>query len=466
MPIHRIERTRGRALNDRPERPQQGSYVLYWMQASQRADDNHALEYAIARANAFEQSVLVGFGLMHDYPEANLRHYQFMLEGLRDTAEQLKTRGIKLVLRIGSPAEVALALGKRASLIVTDRGYLRHQKAWRREVAEQAECRVVQVETDVVVPVDVVSDKREFAARTIRPKIHRHFREYLSAVPATNPEKSSLPLHETGLDLDDPAALCAKLKLDRSVGAVSGLFTGGPTEAAKRFHHFCGKRLDQYADHRNQPQTDDVSHMAMYLHFGQISPIRLLLEAKEHASGRSENLQSFIEELLVRRELSMNFTEFTDNYDEYACLPEWARNTLDEHRADRRAPRYTPEQLEAAETHDPYWNASMREMRFTGYMHNYMRMYWGKKILEWMESPEEAFATALAMNNKYFLDGRDPNSFTGVAWVFGNHDRPWQEREIYGKIRCMMATGLERKCDIRAYVAKVDRLVERMNSAA
>ena len=460
MAKRRIAPARIRNLNDRDERD--GAYVLYWMQASQRADCNHALEYAIDRANELGQSVLVGFGLMHDYPEANLRHYQFMLEGLRDTGAQLKRRNIKLLLRIGRPAAVALELGERASVIVCDRGYIRHQKAWRREVGTKAKCRVAQVESDVVVPVDVVSDKREFAARTIRSKIHRHFRDYLADISPAEPSKSSLPLNETGLDLGDPVALCGRLKLDRSVPAVGALFTGGPTEARKRFRRFCSERLGEYADHRNHPETDDVSHMGMYLHFGQVSPIRLLLEAQKHATSRSENLQTFVEELLVRRELSMNFTEFTEDYDSYGCLPEWARTTLDEHRRDWRMPKYTAAQLEAAETHDPYWNAAMREMRFTGFMHNYMRMYWGKKILEWMDSPEEAFDTALALNNRYFLDGRDPNSFAGVAWVFGNHDRPWQEREIYGKVRCMMASGLERKCDIRAYMAKVDRLVERV----
>lgn len=460
MTDQRIEPERIRDLNDRLERD--GAYVLYWMQASQRSDCNHALEYAIGRANELGQPVLVGFGLMHDYPEANLRHYQFMLEGLRDTAEALKKRDIKLVLRIGHPAAVALELGKRASVIVCDRGYLRHQKAWRSEVAGKAACRVVQVESDVVVPVEVVSGKREFAARTIRPKIHRHFWNYLAEVSPLKPGKSSLPLNEAGLELEDPAALCRKLKLNRSIPATSALFAGGPTEALKRFHQFCSSRLNEYDEHRNHPETDDVSHMAMYLHFGQVSPIRLLLEAKMHATSRSRNLQTFLEELLVRRELSMNFVEFTDNYDSYDCLPDWARTTLDEHRNDRRTPQYTAIQLEDAETHDPYWNAAMREMRFTGYMHNYMRMYWGKKILEWASSPEYAFEIALTLNNRYLLDGRDPNSFAGVAWVFGNHDRPWQEREIYGKIRCMMASGLERKCNIRAYVEKVDRLVERM----
>src|SRR5262249_36098671 len=154
------------------------------------------------------------------------------------------------------------------------------------------------------------------------------------------------------------------------------------------------------------------------------------------------------------RELAMNFVYFREHYDRFECLPEWARQTLAKHRKDPRPHHYTARQLDAAETHDPYWNASMREMRHTGFMHNYMRMYWGKKILEWSREPEAAYETTLALNNRYFLDGRDPNSFGNVAWIFGQHDRPWGERPIFGTVRYMNAKGLERKCDIRAYVQK------------
>jgi deoxyribodipyrimidine photo-lyase len=185
----------------------------------------------------------------------------------------------------------------------------------------------------------------------------------------------------------------------------------------------------------------------------------LALEVRKHAAAGTQNVQSFIDELLVRRELSMNWVEFSSRYAHYESLPEWARATLAEHAGDRRPFIYSRAHLEAAETHDPYWNAAMREMRFTGYMHNHMRMYWGKKILEWTAVPEEAHATALAINNRYFLDGRDANSFANIAWIFGQHDRPWPERLVFGKVRYMNAAGLERKCDIGTYVANVDRLV-------
>jgi len=204
--------------------------------------------------------------------------------------------------------------------------------------------------------------------------------------------------------------------------------------------------------------------MSPYLHFGQISPVRLAMAVRDAKSGQESDRDGYLEELIVRRELAVNFVYYTQDYDRYTCLPEWARKTLAEHAGDPREHKYSQDVLESAQTHDPYWNAAMREMKQTGFMHNYMRMYWGKKILEWSETPENAFATTLAINNKYFLDGRDPNSYAGVAWVFGKHDRAWFERPIFGKVRYMAASGLERKCDIKAYVEKVDGRVRRLKS--
>ena len=186
----------------------------------------------------------------------------------------------------------------------------------------------------------------------------------------------------------------------------------------------------------------------------------LALQALKTEKRFSKAREAFIEELIVRRELAINFVYYTPDYDSYACLPGWAKKTLAEHKNDRREYLYSRGELENCRTHDEYWNAAMREMKSTGFMHNYMRMYWGKKILEWSQTPEKAFKAALAINNKYFLDGRDANSYAGVAWIFGMHDRAWFERPIFGKIRYMAASGLERKCDIQAYVAKVNALVK------
>ncbi len=451
-----IQSERVVALNDRPsdDDDPSGDYVLYWMQQAQRTEFNHALEYAIHRANELQQPLLVAFGLMDDYPEANLRHYVFMLQGLQDVAEALRTRKIAFVVQRGAPDSVALALAERASLVVCDRGYLRHQRQWREHVAEQARCLVIQVESDVVVPVELVSEKKESAARTIRPKITRHLERFLVPLPQTKLTSTTRP-SVGGEDLSDIDQLARRLKLEQQVDPVP-IFTGGTTAAKKMLRAFIQDSLNGYAAHRLKPETNDVSHMSKYLHFGQISPVYLALEVQQVGGG--ENVDSFLEELIIRRELPMNYVFYEPHYDAYRALPAWAKDTLQTHQSDHREHTYTRAELEDAHTHDGYWNAAMDEMKFTGYMHNYMRMYWGKKIIEWSATPKEAYATTLYLNNKYFLDGRDANSFANVAWVFGQHDRGWTERDVFGKVRYMSAGGLERKADPKAYVAKVEEL--------
>ena len=381
-----------------------------------------------------------------------------MLEGLKDVQEALEKRGIKMVVRRGAPDDIALEAGKDASLIVTDRGYMRPQKRWRKRVAGEAECPVTQVESDVVVPVGLASGKRETAARTLRPRIGEYLHDFLVGLTPTKISKQSLHMKAEGLDLSDIEKALGGMDLDRSVGALSHLYRGGTSEAKKLFRRFLEGSFDAYTGHRNQPQTDDVSHVSKYLHFGQISPIWLALTARR-ARTKKDNIESFVEELIVRRELSMNFVLYTPDYDSYSNLPDWAKKTLEEHTHDEREHTYTRKQLESAETHDEYWNAAMKEMVHTGYMHNYMRMYWGKKILEWSNTPEYAYRTTLYLNNKYFLDGRDPNSFANVAWIFGQHDRGWTEREVYGKVRYMSASGLKRKARPDLYVEKVEKRI-------
>jgi len=424
-------------LNDKPAR--KGGFVLYWMQQSQRAEWNHALEYAITRANELNLPVAVVFGLMDNYPEATEQHYAFMLQGLEETFQTLEQRGIGAFIGRGHPAEVALQAGRDAALIVCDMGYLRHQVEWRAKVAEGAGCEVVEIESDVVVPVETASDHAEYMARTIRPKLLKRLDEFLQPLKEVKPRMDANGRQWfQGLETKVP-----------NIGN-SGRFKGGTAEAKKRLKKFIAESLPVYEAHSNQPQTDDVSMLSPYLHFGQISPLYVALEIKKRdPAGR------FLEQLIVRRELAMNFVWFTPDYDKFSCLPDWAKLTLKNHAKDKREYIYSREQLEQSQTHDPYWNAAMTEMRVTGFMHNSMRMYWGKKVLEWSRSPEEAFETLLAINNNCFLDGRDPNSYAGVAWVFGKHDTSWTERPIFGKTRYMNAAGLKRKCDIEGYVEKV-----------
>jgi deoxyribodipyrimidine photo-lyase len=445
----------------KPGEPPSGrAYVLYWMQQSQRAHDNPALEFAIRQANHLDLPVVVCFALMDGYPEANRRHYRFMLEGLVDTRALLARRRIQMVVHRGPPPDVVLALAAEAALVVCDVGYTRHQRRWRQAVSREAPCPVAAVEGDVVVPVAVTSPKAEYAARTIRPKLMRHLESFLRPCPRYRPKNGSLDLSLECLDLDDLDGLLDQLEIDQTVAPVTRFFIGGPSSAKRRLRHFLHHSLAGYATHRNQPQTDHVSAMSPYLHFGQISPVFLALKVRDAPRGTPEDRQAYLEELIVRRELAVNHIFYVPAYDRYTALPQWARRSLAEHRSDPRHFEYDRAALAAAATHDPYWNAAMQEMLVSGYMHNHMRMYWGKKILEWSATPEAAFETALYLNNKYFVDGRDANSYAGIAWVFGLHDRAWFERDIFGKVRYMAATGLERKCDINAYVEMVGRLVD------
>ena len=436
-----------------------GKFVLYWMQQSQRAEFNYALEYAVMKANDQRLPLLVVFGFTKKYPDANIRHYTFMFEGLAETQKALSKRGIKMIIREGHPPDIALEFSISAAMVICDRGYLRHQKIWRDEMASKAPCQVIQVESDAIIPVREVSRKVEYAARTIRPKIKKNLEQFLRPVPEIPLKKDSLGIQMEELDLSSPEKIIRSIDNDSEVFAVTLLFQGGTGRARNRFEKFLQKNIDQYDRHGNQPQTDDISHMSPYLHFGQISPLYLALKVIESSAEKNVK-DAFLEQLVVRRELAINYVEYAPNYDRFDGIPQWAKNTLNEHRNDRRPIIYDRNQMENAQTHDEYWNASMLEMKYTGFMHNYMRMYWGKKILEWSESPEMAFSNALYLNNKYFLDGRDPNSYTGIAWLFGLHDRPFKEREIFGKIRFMAASGLERKCDIKAYVEKVKKRVK------
>ena len=455
-----IDPARIRVLHDRPPR-RDGAFVLYWMQASQRTRFNHALEHAAGLANDLRQPLVVGFGLTDDYPEANARHYAFMLQGLRDVGRNLERRRVRFVCRRGSPPDVAVKLARRASIVVCDRGYLRHQKRWRDDVADRAGCRVVEVESDVVVPADVASTKKEFAARTIRPKILKQRDAFLVAPPTVRLKKASLDLDlgDGSIDLSDPLKLTTSLRLDASV-TPSPLLTGGEDAARERLNEFVTKKLARYDAHRSEPAAGGTSMLAAYLHFGQASPVEVALAVREAASGSGEpGAEAFLEELIVRRELAVNFVHYEPRYDTYAgAVPAWARQTLKKHAKDRRPHVYTLRQLESAATGDAYWNAAQREMVVTGFMHNTMRMYWGKKILEWSRTPEAAYKAALYLNNKYFLCGRDPNAYANVAWLFGLHDRPWGERDVFGTVRYMNAAGLDRKFDMDAYVTKVAAL--------
>lgn len=439
---------------------QKGDYVLYWMQQAQRVQLNHALHLAITHANKQSLPVLVVFGITPDYPDANWRHFAFMLEGLAEVEQSLTDMGIAMQMRIGSPPDVALAAAGKASLLVCDRGYLSHQRLWRSQVAAKAACPVIEVESDAVVPVATASHKAEFAAHTIRGKIQRHLSAFLNPLPLIAPRVKAHSLTER----PDFEKIAKQLQVDRSIQAVTALLKGGYANAQGRLDHFMNKNLAGYNEKRNKLNIDAGSQMSPFLHFGQISPLEVAISAQE-VDAPVEAKEAFLEELIVRRELAINHVWFNPLYDRYKGLPPWARRTLAAHRPDPRRPTYSYDELVEARTHDPFWNAAMRELRLTGMMPNYMRMYWGKKILQWQATPWHAYTSAMRLNNTYFVDGRDPNSYAGVGWIFGLHDRPWKERPVYGQIRYMARAGLQRKFDMNAYLEAVEQRIGTITNA-
>ncbi|MEG3225481.1 MAG: deoxyribodipyrimidine photolyase [Methanobacteriales archaeon Met13] len=407
-----IQKERISLLND--EKTKKGNYVLYWMQASARAHYNHALEYAVKNANELDKPLMVYFGLTNDFPEANQRHYHFLLEGLRETQRELKNRNVKMVIRLEKPPEGAVKLAEEASIMVADCGYLPLQREWRQEAAKTIQCPLIQVESDVVVPVETASPKEEYTAGTIRRKIQKQLNDFMVPLEIRKIHHSSLGLEFESLNLLDIVKVIKELKIDGSVQKVDWI-QGGNISAIHHLKSFLENKLDHFGDLRNDPTQNYLSNMSPYLHFDQISPLYIALSViKTGGPG----VEPYLEELIIRRELSMNFVFY-----------------------------------------DPYWNAAQKEMVHLGKMHGYMRMYWGKKILEWSKNPLQAYHTALYLNNKYQMDGRDPNGFTGAAWCFGKHDRAWKERDIFGKVRYMNDNGLRRKFKIDLYVERIEEMV-------
>jgi len=360
-----------------------------------------------------------------------------------------------LIERI-SPEQGALELSKIAALMVVDRGYLRVERQWRRFVADNAQCPLVQVETNVIIPVEVASQKEEYSAATLRRKLNRLLDDYTLPLEEEEIKVSSLDFKHDyeEFDIADLDEAIEGLHVDMSVKPVD-IFVGGIRNAKIHLEDFIHNKFEKYSQLKNEPGLDYSSNLSPYLHFGQISPLYIYRRLMDVDLADKED---FLEELVVRRELSMNFVFYNDNYDTIHSLHDWAKKTLSDHEKDKREYIYSLETLENADTHDPYWNAAQKEMVLTGKMHGYMRMYWGKKILEWSKTPLEAYKIAIYLNNKYNLDGRDPNGFTGVAWCFGKHDRGWKERDVFGKIRYMNDKGLERKFDMKAYLEKIENI--------
>jgi deoxyribodipyrimidine photo-lyase len=433
-----------------------GKCVVYWMQRAQRGIDNPALDVAIGVGNELRKPVVAFFAPVPFYPNANQRHYRFLASGIPDIAEELAKRNAGFVLR-AYPEHSLIKFCEEvgAAMVIGDENPLRETERWRVRASQLLKVPLWTVDADVIVPSRLLG-REHYGARTIRPRIHELLPQYLvpmKVVKARVPWKAPRKLQSLSLKED----FIAGWPLDRSLPPVVD-WQGGTKQALKILREFVQSKLKSYPKDRNHPELDGTSSLSPYLHFGHIGPLTVA-HAIQKAPAPQAAKQAFLEQLIVRRELSVNFVRYNSHYDSFESLEPWAGRSFARHSSDRRPVVYSEEQLERGETHDELWNAAQKQMVLKGWMHNYMRMYWAKKILEWSPSVAVAYQRAVRLNDRYELDGRDPNGYAGIAWaIVGKHDRAWFERPIFGQIRYMSNASTSKKFDSRLYIEQVKRL--------
>lgn len=442
--------------------------MVYWMSRDQRAIDNWALIRATEVANQHNLPVVVAFFVTDRLSLAHrqIRQYDFMIRGLAETARALRQQGIGFVLRHDDPVVGLQTLCRAVEplMVITDQDYTRGAKRWRQRAAEALTVPLEAVDAGAIVPPAVVADKQIYGAYILRPKLQKHLAHYLTDYPKIQ-VKTRWRDEIEGLDDQDPNSVLRQLKLETTAQVTER--EPGTAAAMKQLRYFASHKLRTYSDDRNNPVLDGQSGLSPYLHFGQIAAQRVALEVERAAAKHKLESQAkdFLDELITWRELAINYCKYNNNYDSFTGLPDWAQKTLNQHADDPREYTYTFDQLEQATTHDELWNAAQREMVATGRMHGYLRMYWGKKILEWTKSPRQATAWAVRLNDTYMLDGRDPNGYAGILWAIGGlHDRPWFERSIFGQVRYMSYNGAKSKFDIPAYIKRVEAMSETKTS--
>ncbi len=436
-----------------------GRCVVYWMQRAQRAIDNPALDVAIRVGNELDKPVVVFLAPVPFYPRANLRHYRFLADGIPDIARELTARGAGFVLRTYPEHSLLKFCAEvQPAIVIGDENPMREPEQWRVKVTQSLRVPFWTIDADVIVPTELLL-KEQFGARTIRPRIHALLPQYLvrqenvkAHVPWVSPPRlQSLAPHEDFL---------SGWKLDRSVQAAPG-WRGGSAAGSLKLRDFVAKSLAHYPETRNHPELDGTSRLSPYLHFGHVGPLAVAL-AVQGSDAPQPAKDAFLEQVIVRRELAINFVRFNSSYDSMESLEPWASRSLAEHARDPRSVVYSEKQLDQGETHDPLWNAAQKQMVLAGWMHNYLRMYWAKKILEWSPSVGAAYQRAVKLNDRYELDGRDPNGYAGIAWaIVGKHDRAWPDRPVYGKIRYMSLASTGRKFDSKKYIEQIAQMERR-----
>jgi deoxyribodipyrimidine photo-lyase len=428
------------------------------MQRAERAVDNPALDIAIQVANELGLPVIAYFSAISNFPSANLRHYAFLNQGLRDAEQDMVERGVSFIVRRPPNNSLEKLLDEvSAAMLIGDENPCREPERWRKVIAGRLKIPYWTVDADVLVPSNLFP-KHFYALHIFRPKLYAYFPEYLVKSDDLRPAKEwKRPKEFVSFNVQNDVTEGWR-NLDRTVAPVDS-FTGGTHTALKRLKDFVTHDLATYPVRRNHPEEGGTSRLSPYLHFGHIGPLTIALAVEEAIkTGKVSQTAGdvFISEVIGWRELSVNFVKYVPAYDSIDCAEPWAQKTLHEHARDKRDPVYTLDQLETAQTYDELWNAAQTQMVSHGWMHNYMRMYWAKKILEWSPTPAAAFQHAVYLNDKYELDGRDPNGYAGIAWsIAGVHDRPWFDRPIFGTIRYMSAASTGKKFDSESYIRNV-----------
>ncbi|XP_037537541.1 CPD photolyase [Nematolebias whitei] len=447
---------RQRFITDTQKIRQGSEAVLYWMSRDQRVQDNWALIRAQQLAVEEKLPLHVCFCLVVPKSElSTLRHYSFLLKGLQQVEQECKELNIQFHLLHGAAGDVlpGFVTDHRFGAVVTDFSPLREPLQWLEDVQKKLpkDIPLIQVDAHNIVPCWIASPKLEYAARTIRGKITSVLSQFLTDFPPV--VEHQYIAKKTAKSVDWEKTL-ASLDVDRTVGDTEWAKPG--TEAGMAMlESFIDVRLKLFCTHRNDPNAAALSQLSPWIRFGHISAQRVALQVQRCGKNARESIASFIEELVVRRELTDNFCYYNPKYDSVEGAYEWAQKTLKDHAKDKREYLYTREQLEKAQTHDKLWNAAQYQMVIEGKLHGFLRMYWAKKILEWTRSPEEALSIALYLNDRYELDGQDPNGFVGCMWsICGIHDQGWAERPVFGKIRYMNYKGCLRKFDVAKFENK------------
>lgn len=420
------------------------------MSRDQRSQDNWALLFAQELALQNRKPLAVVFNLVPEFLGATLRQYGFMLRGLEELEKRFGKFNIPFFLTFGDPEkEIPKFLELHsAGALVSDFSPLRIACEWKQKVAEKIKIPFYEVDAHNIVPCWIASPKSEYGAYTFRPKIRRLLPEFLENFPMLRKQRFAWPKKLRRIFWKD---VWDKIHFVQNVPEINWL-NPGETSAKNTLKRFMDQKLDLYEAEKNDPTACASSDLSPYLHFGQISAARVALDIEKH-KGNLKSKAAFLEELIVRKELADNFCFYQPSYDSFQAFPGWAQKTLRKHQKDKRPVVYSLMKLELAKTHDELWNACQRQLLAFGKMHGYMRMYWAKKILEWTKSPEEALEFAIFLNDRYELDGRDPNGYAGIAWSIGGvHDRPWFERPVFGQVRYMSFGGCKGKFDVSRYV--------------